>query len=34
MWLLSVGVNVVVNSCERDEEVAGADVILISAGQA
>jgi malate dehydrogenase len=30
----STGFDVEVNSCERDEEVAGADVILISAGQA
>lgn len=29
----SLGLNVQVNACERDEEVSGADIILISAGE-
>ncbi len=29
----SVGVNVKINSCDKDDQVSGADVILISAGQ-
>jgi malate dehydrogenase len=29
----SIGLDVEINSCERDEEVAGADLILISAGE-
>jgi len=29
----SVGLDIEINSCEKDEEVAGADIILISAGE-
>ena len=29
----SLGINVELNSCEKDEQVAGADIILISAGE-
>ncbi|MGQ9531087.1 MAG: malate dehydrogenase, partial [Candidatus Bathycorpusculaceae bacterium] len=29
----SLGLDVEINSCEKDEEVAGADIILISAGE-
>ena len=29
----SIGVDVEINSCEKDEDVAGADIILISAGE-
>jgi malate dehydrogenase len=29
----SIGVDVEINSCEKDDEIAGADIILISAGQ-
>ena len=29
----SIGINVEIDSCEKDEDVAGADIILISAGE-
>ena len=29
----SIGLDVEINSCEKDEDVAGADIILISAGE-